>query len=160
MICRKCGAEIQAGTDFCMNCGERQENRYIEDGVKPRKEYNTAVFVVLSWFLGGMVFGFNDFYAGFIKMGIYRTVTPIIGIIILILSSNGVAAGAILGLILIGSCMIIGFWELFMLPKFAYTLADGSGLVLIRSLDKILDKKGVEKRLMMEYGCSVKSWKV
>ena len=159
MICRKCGAEIQAGTDFCMNCGERQENCYIEDGVKPRKEYNTAVFVVLSWFLCGFTFGINDFYAGFIKMGIYRTVAPIIGIVIMVLGANAGAFALILGLLLIGSCMLIGVWELFMLPKYAYMLENGDA-VFIRNLDKILDKKGVEKRLMMEYGCSVKSWKV
>lgn len=65
-----------------------------------------------------------------------------------------------LGLVLYVASAMTGLWETWqVLFPYPYMLENGE-IVMIRNLDKILDRKGVEKALRMEYGCSVKSWKV
>ena len=157
MLCKKCGTELLPNAEFCLNCGERMEAHFADDGIKPRKEYSTGVYFVLSWFLGALMLGFNDFYAGYIKMGIYRTAATVLGFVFLVLSGFIGMAGVVLAIALIGSSVLIGVWELIMLPKFAYKLENGD-VVFVRNLDKYMDRKGVEKALILKYGCSVKSW--
>ncbi len=159
MFCKKCGAEVAPNDEFCMNCGERMDNRLSDDGVKPRKDYKTGLFVVISIWLGGIAFGFSEFYAGFIKLGLFKMGASILGIIMAVSSAGDGTPGAMafLGLGLIGMCVLIGVWELLQLMPRAYMLENGE-IVKIRNLDKILDRKGVEKALMLEYGCSVRNW--
>lgn len=159
MFCNKCGAQVAPNDEFCMNCGERMDNRLSNDGVKPRKDYNTGIFILLSWCLGGVGFGFGEFYAGYIKLGIARIVTSISGFAFMILS-DGSNAGVFFGLFLFVLSTLVGYWETFqVLFPYAYMLENGE-FVKIRNLDKILDKKGVEKALILKYGCTVRSWKV
>ncbi len=159
MFCKKCGAEIASGNDFCYNCGERTDNTVSNDGIKPRKEYKTWIFILLSWCLGGIGFGFGEFYAGYIKLGIARIIASVLGLTLIVLSGS-VKALMALGLALFVLSSVVGYWETFqVIFPHAYMLENGE-IVMIRNLDKILDRKGVEKALRMEYGCSVKSWKV
>lgn len=156
MVCGKCGAQMEANEQFCPVCGERTDTQREKSGVKPRRQYNTVLYVILSIWLGGCFFGINDLYAGFIKMGIARILGPVIGLVLLILGGQSqmyAIMGIGLGLNVIS--FFIGIWELFMMPKMAYMLENGQ-VVMIRQLDMKLDRKGVEQYLINTYGCGLK----
>ena len=156
MYCNNCGTMMEDHQPYCPKCGERMDGRKRGNGkVKPRRKYNTIVFVVISWFIGGLIIGINDFYAGYNKMGLFRTLGPIAGIAILAgganMSSPGLAA---IGAIPLIASFFIGVWELFMLGDKAYMLENGNA-ILIRALDVVLDRKGVNQMLMNTYGCGL-----
>ncbi|MBE6901300.1 MAG: zinc ribbon domain-containing protein [Ruminococcaceae bacterium] len=156
MVCSKCGAQMAANEQFCPVCGERPDMHQENSGVKPRRQYKTVLFVILSIWVGGCFFGINDLYAGFNKMGLARTVGPVVGLLLLILGGQSqiyALMGIGLGLLVIS--FFIGIWELFMLSSMAYRLANGQ-VVMIRPLDLKLDRKGVEQYLINTYGCGLK----
>ena len=156
MVCRKCGAQMEPNEQFCPACGDRPDFGKSNGGVKPRRQYNTAVFVVLSIWLGGCIFGINDLYAGFIKMGLMRIVGPIAGLVMVILGGQSqMYAFMALGLGLCAISLFVGIWELVMLSKLAYRLEDGQ-VVMIRQLDMKLDRKGVQQYIINTYGCGLK----
>lgn len=158
MFCKKCGAKIAPNDEFCMNCGERMDSRLSGDGIKPRKDYKTGVFILLSLWLGGIAFGFSEFYAGFIKLGLFKMCASVTGIIMAVCSAGDGRPGAMafFGIGLIGMCVLIGLWEIVQLMPQAYMLENGD-IVKIRNLDRILDRKGVEKALILKYGCTVRN---
>lgn len=158
MFCNKCGTQFDDTQTFCPNCGERMEAQKKaagKGGVKPRRQYNTAVFVVISWFLGGLIIGINDFYAGFNKMGAFRTLGPVAGIALFALGANmGMPLLYVIGAIPLVVSFFIGIWELFQLSEVGVMLENGQS-AMFRAIDLKLDFEGVSQYCINTYGSAL-----
>lgn len=147
MICSKCKTNLEPGSAFCPVCGERTENSLQQKGNRVRKEYNTAAYILLDLFGGGLLFGINDFYAGYIKIGLIRFLSTVIGFALGLSTSN------LMFLFFPGISCLVGFIELFGVMEKAY--AHKNGAMFIRPLDLIYDRKGTENLVRIKYGCEL-----
>lgn len=144
MICPNCQTNLNSDDKFCPVCGERIEGIIRQQDGKPRKEYNTTVYILLDLFGGGLLFGINDMYAGYIKAGLLRLLSTVIGFSLAITTSN------LIFMFFPGVSALIGFIELFGAAEKAY--AHENGVMFIRPLDLIYDRKGTEILVKLKYG--------
>lgn len=115
---------------------------------KVRKEFNTAVYIII-WFVFGGVIPFNDFYAGYYKAASIRLAAVILGIIL------GAATNVdIIIIIFAGMSIVVGIIELVKVKEKQYTLANGN-LVLVRPLDIMYEREATENMLIQKYGCGL-----
>lgn len=147
MICPNCKTEFTGA--FCPGCGARAEESLKKQNIRIRKEYKTVVYLCLLWFVDVLFLGIADFYAGYIKMGLFKTVLSIIGFVLAIaLQQFGFFA-------LPAISLLISFFEMTRAPSKMYMLENGSGIVLVHQLDLIYDRPGTDNLLRSQYGCTV-----
>lgn len=147
MVCPKCKSNLEPDATFCSVCGERTDKIHRQNGGKMRKEYNTSVYIILDLFGGGFLFGINDFYAGYITVGLLRLLSTMTGLILAISTSSPYF------LFFPGVSSLIGLIEIYGVFKKAY--AHENGVLLIRPLDLIYDRKGTENLFRTKYGCEL-----
>lgn len=149
MTCPKCGKTIEAGAAFCTGCGERMEAVTKPEGTRVRKQYKTSVYIILDLFAYGLIFGVNDFYAGFYKMGLFRLISSLAGFVL------GMATSSLALFFLPGISILIGFIELFGALGKAQMLENGQ-VVFIKPIDIIYDREGTDNYLKSQYGCGLR----
>lgn len=148
MVCPKCKTQFSDNMAFCPNCGETVSSMINKSGGRTRKEYNTAVYVILTIFLDEFVLGISDFYAGYIKAGLLKFLILAFTGIMVVLTSQALF---LLGL---GVSLVITISELTALSERTYQLENGQ-LVQLRPLDIRYDSKGVDNLLKAKYGCGI-----
>lgn len=84
MYCKKCGIEIQEGTNFCPECGANQNstssqsnNQFV--GVEQKSKIAAGL---LGIFLGAL--GIHNFYLGYTKNGVIQLLLTTIGSFLII----------------------------------------------------------------------------
>lgn len=124
MVCPKCGTGIEQGATFCTNCGERLEQTVNLQNKRIRKQYKTAIYVILDIAVDAFIWGINDLYAGFYKIGLYRLISSVLGFVLGLSTSN------LAFLFFPGLSALIGLLELFGVVGKQYTLEDGRRIYL------------------------------
>lgn len=147
MVCPKCGNMVEDGAPFCASCGERVDNTIIPKDVRVRKQYKTSIYVILDLLAYGFLFGTNDFYAGFYKMGLFRLISTIVGFVL---------AGTVnlWFFFLPAISLIIGLFELYEVFDKAHMLENGK-VAFVKPLDEIYDWEGTNNYLKLNYGCGL-----
>lgn len=156
MICPKCGANIDDNAAFCPNCGalcsffgEGADGTVPKVKLRTIKDYDPTIFTILWFVAGGMFLGTNDFYAGFIKMGLFRLISTIGGFIL------GIATMSLGFLFFPGISFAIGFWELTSCwNAHSYRLENGDSVPL-SVLDMTYDREGVNNLMIKTHGAGI-----